>query len=100
MTDLDTIDESLLIARGKYSTIRSEHEDAKKALQILCGELQSHSARILKHMQPDNDSVPDSVDAIFKAARITLDEMEVLVADMEQLAKQRSTLRPVAWPKK
>lgn len=97
MINLDDIDESLLIARGKYSTIRAEHEDKKKALSIESGKLQSIASQVLKRMQPDNEEVPESVSDLILKGRAHIDEMERIVSDIEALAALRKELKREAW---
>lgn len=99
MLDLATIPVAILEHRGAYSTVRAAHEDAKKQLQILCGQLSSVSTQILRRMQPDNDAVPESIADLFVRARATVAEMEKCVDQIESLAQQRADLRPLAWPK-
>lgn len=99
MIDLSTIDPVTLENRGAYSTVRSAHEDAKKLLQMLCGQLASTATKVLRRMQPDNDAVPESVDALLAEARNTITLMEACVTDIESLSAQRASLRPLAWPK-
>jgi hypothetical protein len=97
MLNLDEIGDVVLLARGKYSTVRSAHEDAKKSLQILCGQLSTAAVKVLRRMQPDNDDVPDSVDDLVSGARNTIVLMEECVAEIESLAQQRSDLKAQAW---
>lgn len=97
MLNLDDIDASVLLYRGQYATVRGAHEDEKKRLSVLCGQLQSVSATILRRMQPDNDDVPESVAELIAGARKTLDEMEACAAEIESLAKQRAELKVLAW---
>ena len=97
MLNLDEYDEQTLLFRGQYATVRGAHEDEKKRLSILCGQLQSVSATILRRMQPDNDDVPESVAELIAGARATLDDMEACAAEIESLAKQRAELRVLAW---
>jgi hypothetical protein len=99
MIDLSTIPAALLENRGSYATVRSAHEDSKKELSILCGSLSHTATQVLRRLQPDNDAVPESVDALFATARLTLDKMEACAAQIESLATQRAALKPLAWPK-
>ena len=99
MIDLTTIDPVLLENRGAYTTVRGAHEDAKKSLQMLCGQLAATATQVLRRMQPDNDDVPASVDTLLTSARNTITLMEACVADIESLAVQRAALKPLAWPK-
>jgi len=100
MLDLSQIPPEVLENRGSYATVRAAHEDAKKSLQMLCGDLASTSTKVLRRMQPDNDEVPDSVDDLLTAARNTITMMEQCVKEIESLAEQRAKLKPLAWPKR
>ena len=100
MIDLTKIDDDTLMARGAYSTIWAAHKDEKKNLSVLCGELSSTAAKILRRMQPDNDAVPDSVDDLLKAGRASLDAIELCVRSIESLAQQRAGIKTQAWGKK
>lgn len=99
MLDLAKIPQAILENRGAYSTVRAAHEDAKKSLQMLCGELASTATKVLRRMQPDNDDVPDGIADLLLAARNTLTLMETCATEIESLAQQRSKLKPLAWPK-
>ena len=96
MTDLD--DDALMIARGRYSTIRAAHEDELKSLQILCGKLAAIPTQVLRRMQPENGE-PQSVGDLIAAARQAVDALESSVGRVETLAKQRAELKPLAWLK-
>jgi chromosome segregation ATPase len=100
MLNLDNYDEQTLLYRGQYATVRGAHEDEKKRLSILCGQLQNTAATILKRLQPDNDEVPDSIESLIKDGRAVMDQIEACAAQIESLAKQRAELKPLAWPKK
>lgn len=99
MIDLSTLSPEVLHARGAYSTVRAAHEDEKKALQILCGQLQSVAAQVLRKMQPGEDEVPDSVETLITTGLRTLEMMESCSARIESLAKQRAELKQQAWGK-
>lgn len=86
-----------MLARGRFSTIRAQHEDRKKDLQRMCGELLSCASQVLRRMQPDNDDVPESVDVLLEKARQTIGAMAVCVNDLERLARQRQELKREAW---
>nr|WP_041296561.1 hypothetical protein [Janthinobacterium sp. Marseille] len=92
-------DSELMLHRGRYSTIRAQHEDEMRSLQILCGQLSSTSALILRRVQKDDDSEPESVEGLIKLARSSIDLIEASVSQVESLAKQRADLKPLAWPK-
>lgn len=98
MIDLSTIPEEIIMARGMYSTVRAKHEDEKKTLSILCGQLSSCATQVLRRMQPDNDDgSPDGVDKLISAGRATLTLMEECAQRIESLAKQRAELKTQAW---
>jgi len=100
MLDLSTIPADVLLARGHYATVRSAHEDAKKALQILTGKLASVSSRVLRQMQPDNDAEPESVEQLLAEGRTALNEIEGACKMIADLAHQRAELKPLAWGRK
>lgn len=99
MLDLAQINQETLLARGAYSTVRAAHEDQKKALQMLCGQLAATSSQVLRRMQPDSDDVPESVDDLLAAGRATLDSIEACVREIESLARQRGEWKQSAWGK-
>ena len=99
MLDLSTIAPATLLARGEYATVRSAHEDAKKSLSILCGQLGATSAQVLRKMQPDHDVAPDGVAVadLLALCRATVDQIEETAARIDGLARQRAELKPIAW---
>jgi hypothetical protein len=99
MIDLNQISDAVLLARGCYATVRAEHEDAKKQLAVLCGQLGAVNAQVLRRMQPDHDEVPESVSDLITAGRNTLDKMAESAALIESLAQQRAELKQSAWGK-
>lgn len=100
MIDLTKIDDETLIARGKYSTIRAAHEDSKKQLSVLCGELSATASKVLHQMQPSNDEMPVPVAGLIAAGRATLDEMDVCTQRILGLAQQKQDVKPLAWGRK
>lgn len=100
MLDLSAIPEDVRRARGDYSTVRAAHEDEKKSLSMLCGQLSSVAAQVLRAMQPDNDDVPDSVEDLLNKGLQTLQMMEDCTSRIESLAKQRAELKTSAWGRK
>lgn len=97
MIDLSEIDRKVLIARGSYSTVRAAHENAKKELATACSALQSAAGQILRKMQPNDDSVPESIDQLIGVGRLALLEIERIATKIESLAKQRAELKKEAW---
>lgn len=90
-------DDALMLARGRYSTIRSEHEASKEHLQKLTGQVAALASQILKRAQPADNSQPIDVSEQVGACRQALDEIEQCVARCAELAKQRAELKPAAW---
>lgn len=99
MIDIDGIPEDVMLARGRYSTIRAAHEDEKKSLQILCGKLAATSAQILRKMQPDNGAPTEPADDLLAVCRQTLIQIEGVARNIESLAKLKEETKPIAWPK-
>ena len=97
MTDFS--DTNLMLARGKYATARAEHEEAKKRLSVLCGQLSSSASLILRALQPD-DNETVGVDALINSARSVLDDIEKTAEQINLLAELRGKLKPEAWGKK
>lgn len=100
MIDLTQFDNDTLMARGAYSTVRASLEDEKKNLQMLCGELSSTATKVLRHMQPDGDSLPTPVTPLLEAGRATIDAMELVTARIVGLAQQKHDLKQQAWGRK
>jgi hypothetical protein len=97
MIDLTQIAPETIIARGEYATVRGAHEDAKRNLAILCGQLSGATGQVLRQMQPGEDAVPESVESLLAGARSTLDQIEATVQQIESLARQRAELKQAAW---
>lgn len=93
----DLTDDALMLARGRFATVRGQHEDAKKRLSVLCGELSSISARILRLMQPDNDAAPEDHFPLLSNARDITFELDTVCLNILHLAKQRAELKIEAW---
>lgn len=100
MLDLDTIDPALMLARGKYATVRSAHEESKKQLAILCGGLSAASAQVLNAMQPKVGE-PDMahVKALVASCRASIDKIDACADEVSALSEQRAALKPIAWPR-
>jgi len=96
--DLSTISDDLLLARGRYSTIRAMHEDELQRLQVLTGQLSAFGSQMLRFMQP-KDGEPCDIAGLLKDARNTIDSIEKCAAAINELAAQRAELSPIAWPK-
>lgn len=97
MLDLSAIPDEVRRARGDYSTVRAAHEDSKKDLSKLCGQLSALASQILRKMQPDDDDVPDSVASLIDSGRATLQMIEACTTRIEGLAAQRQELKAKAW---
>lgn len=99
MIDLSTLSPEILTARGAYSTVRGAHEDAKKDLQMRCGELMSLPAKILKCGQGDGAAEIDEAQNHLNAMRLLIDLMEGQLGEIKSLALQRAELKKEAWSK-
>lgn len=97
MTDLDTIDEVILIARGKYSTLRSEQKKELERLRLVCTEFQSVPAAILKNLQSPNSA--ERIVEMIKDARATLDDLEKSAVNMDAMQAKLNEIRQIAWAK-
>jgi hypothetical protein len=97
MLDLSSIPTDVIQARGEYSTVRAAHEDAKKELAILCGQLSATASQILRRMQPDNDEIPEGVEELISSGRQLLQKIEACTLNIESLAMQRAALKQKAW---
>lgn len=99
--NLDDIPQETIIARGHYATIRGEHEDAKKRLSILCGEMSAISSQILRYMQPDNESTPEiaAVMGLCSRGKELLDKIEECAHEIDDLDTHRRHFKPLAWGK-
>ena len=96
--DLQTIPDDLLLARGRYSTVRAAHEDQLKRLQVLTGQLSAFGSQMLRFMQPA-DGEPCDITGLIKDAKHTLESIEACASGINELAQQRAELKPIAWPK-
>lgn len=97
MLNLDEYDEKTLLFRGQYATVRGAHEDAKKLLSTLAGDLTSVGTKINMRMQPRDDEVPESAEDLIAHGRDLLDKIEKCTQEIESLAKQRAELKVLAW---
>ena len=90
--DLTTIDESVIVARGQYATVRSAREDALKLLSRMCTDLQSIPSMVLRSVQDGQE-----VGALLKA----IDDLSVRLKEQTQtvldLHNQKEALKPEAW---
>jgi len=92
--DLTAFDNDVLLARGKYATVRGAREDAVKALQVQCSQLQSIPSIVLRHVQEGQtvDELLAQVDTVVAAIK----EQVVTVLDLH---RQKEALKPEAWGK-
>lgn len=97
MTKLD--DTALMLARGRYSTIRARHEDLLKDLQKTAGMLTGLTAQILKGAQTDVDDGLTNVNLLIDKARELIEDMQQITENVEHLAKKKAELKPQAWPR-
>lgn len=93
--------DALMLARGRFSTVRAQHEDEKKKLAMLCSQMGAIAPQILRYMQPDNDDTAEigAVLGLLSLGRETLDRIEDSVSEIEVLSLHRSQLKKDAWGK-
>lgn len=99
--NFDDIPQEVIIARGQYATVRGAHEDAKKQLSILCGEMSAISSQILRYMQPDNEATPEisGVMGLCSRGKQVLDKMEGCAHEISNLNDLRLEIKKAAWGK-
>lgn len=99
--DLASIPIELIVLRGEYATVRSEHENEKKRMQALCGALSATCVQVLRAVQPEGDEPHDVmyVGSLLVSGRKTLEEIEECAVRIRELAEQRAQLKPKAWPR-
>lgn len=95
MLNLDDISQEVLIARGKYSTVKGEHEEAKRKLHGLCSRLQIAMTVTLKR---STSNPPEDVSDEILQMRQLLDEIDRVTVRIESLSAQRKALKEAAWP--
>lgn len=92
--DLSAIDQSVIIARGQYATVRSAREDALKLLSRMCTDLQSLPSMVLRAVQEGHEA-----GALLKA----IDDLSARLKEQTQtvldLHSQKEALKPEAWGK-
>jgi len=99
MLDFSTLSDEVLINRGKYSTVRARHEDSKKKLQVMCGELMCLSHKILNLGQSDDtEEIQESILYLEKQKELVEKVFDHL-AFMQSLSHQRKSLKELAWGK-
>lgn len=92
--DLTNFDVDVLLARGKYATVRGAREDAIKALQITCSQLQSIPSMVLRHVQEGHD-----VEVLLKDMDRAAEQIKNQVVAVLDLHHQKEALKPEAWGK-
>jgi hypothetical protein len=99
MIDLTTYSQDEVIAKGYYSIVRAEHEDAKKHLALLCSAFGAIAPQVLRLAQPDGDAIPDgaAIGKLLIGGSDLLGKITIQVARIESLAQQRAILRQAAW---
>lgn len=92
--DLSTVDQNVIIARGRYATVRSAREDALKLLSRQCTDLQSLPSMVLRAVQEGQE-----VGALLAA----IDDLSVRLKEQTQavldLHAQKEALKSDAWGK-
>ena len=99
MIDFNTIDQSEVIAKGQYSIVRAEHENAKKRLAVMCGAFAAIAPQVLRMAQPDGDAVPDgeAIGKLLADGGELLSKISFQITEIEGLAQQRAALKISAW---
>lgn len=98
--DLSSIPQEVLIARGEYATIRGAHEDEKKRLSVLCGQLSAISSQVLRAAQSDeaiSAELSHQLDTLFLDGQKALNAMAECIEDLKELSHQRVELKQKAW---
>lgn len=90
-------DNELMIARGRYATVRSEHESLKAELAILCRRLSSSSQQILKRMQPNDGASSLPIDELIEDCMLAVKDIDATAGAIRSIEKQRFELKAVAW---
>lgn len=92
--DLSAVDAELLLARGKYATVRGACEDAIKALQKQAGELQSIPSIVLRKAQ-EGERVDNLLETFDKVLSDVKRQCEIVF----DLYHQKEALKTDAWGK-
>lgn len=102
MIDLAQIPEELILARGRYATVRAAHEDEKARMAKLGGNLNSLVSMLVKMVQPDegNEFGLQQLDNIIDAMRENVTLMAECGGKIHSLGAQRNQLKEEAWPKR
>lgn len=87
-----------LKARGQYSILRAVHEDKKGELRDIFTVLQSYINDVFKLATANEISHALITDALSDVKR-TVDKSEIVISELESLARQRQDLRNILWPK-
>lgn len=99
MIDFNTIDQAEVIAKGQYSIVRAEHENAKKRLAVMCGAFAAIAPQVLRMAQPDGDAIPDgeAIGKLLADGGKLLSKISFQITEIEGLAQQRAALKVSAW---
>jgi hypothetical protein len=99
MIDLTIYSQDEVIAKGHYSIVRAEHENAKKRLAVMCGAFAAIPAQVLRLAQPDDDAVLDraAIGKLLADGGELLSKISFLITEIEELAQQRAMLKQQAW---
>lgn len=87
--------DDVLIARGKYSTLRSERETQLKRAQAIYASIVSAAHAALR----DCEQTPPENEAHVQMIEKCLGNMKDTRTKLLDLGKQLVELKPLAWPK-
>ena len=88
------VTDEVLIARGRYATLRSEHRKHSRELQTAMVAEQDQGRLLLRFID-DSGNLLATMDAFTRRQR----EIEEHVAELLGLNEQLEALRPAAWGK-
>jgi len=86
-------DDPILLARGKYSTLRAEREDQYKRVQKLCTTMQNHLTLAILGIQERPTKNRLSLDTL----RACLGNFENAWNRVDELVAEMNALKPLAW---
>jgi hypothetical protein len=93
--DLSQFDTEVLLARGKYSTVRAEHERLKIELQKLCSSIQGDLNAVLKAA---TGNTPVDCSEGIESIRETLNSILSIASQCGVLVQQKEELKLIAYP--
>lgn len=86
-------DETILLARGKYSTLGRERKEQIERAHKICTTLMNSCAAALKDCQ----AAPPVNSGLLDAMKKCLENLETARDKITELDLERATLKPLAW---